>query len=70
MAAASGKGGKSSGKKPIKIKPSKVGSLHTALGVPQGQKIPAGKLSAAKNSKSPSLRKKANFAINAKKWGK
>lgn len=55
-------------KQTIHIKKSKEGSLHTALGVPQGQKIPASKLAAAKNSKSPALRKKANFAINAKKF--
>lgn len=52
----------------IRIKPSHKGKLHKALGVPQGQKIPAGKLYAAKNSKSPAVRKEANFAINAKKF--
>jgi hypothetical protein len=50
----------------IKIKPSRKGLLHKKLGVPQGTKIPAKKLSAAKKSKSPALRKEANFAINAK----
>lgn len=40
------------------------GLLHKKLGVPQGQKIPPGKLAAAKRSKSPALRKEANFAIN------
>lgn len=54
--------------KPIHIKKSKEGSLHKALGVPKGQKIPVKKLEAAKNSKSPALRKKANFAINARKF--
>jgi hypothetical protein len=49
---------------PIKIKPSKEGSLHTALKVPQGQKIPIEKLS-IKPGDSPALRKKKQFALNA-----
>lgn len=52
----------------IHIKKSKQGSLHADLGVPTNTKIPEHKLMAAKNSKSSALRKKANFAINAKKW--
>jgi hypothetical protein len=52
------------------IKPSRVGSLHAALGVAQGQKIPAAKVAAAANSSSPALRKKAVFARNAAGWGK
>lgn len=57
--------GKSSG---IDIKPSHKGLLHRKLGVPQGKPIPAAKLAAAKKSKSPALRKEANFAANAKKF--
>jgi hypothetical protein len=52
----------------INIKPSRKGLLHKKLGVPQGEKIPASKLAKAKKSKSPSLRKEANFAVNAKKF--
>jgi len=52
----------------IKIKPSKVGSLHSALGIPQGQKIPASKL-ASKSTDSPAMAKKKNFSRNARKWG-
>lgn len=52
----------------IKIKPSKRGSLHKALGVGKNKKIPVSDLKAAKNSKSPAIRKKANFALNARKW--
>lgn len=52
----------------IKIKPSRVGSLHAALGVPQGQKIPASKVNAAANSGSAALRKKAQFAKNARSF--
>lgn len=53
----------------IKIKPSHKGLLHKKLGVPQGEKIPAAKLAKAAKSKSPALRKEANFAKNAKDWG-
>lgn len=56
------------GKSGIHIDPKKKGSLHKALGVAEGQKIPASKLAAAKNSKSAATRKKATFAANAKKW--
>ena len=52
----------------IKIKPSHKGLLHKKLGVPQGKKIPAGKIAAAKKSSSPALRKEATFAQNAKKF--
>lgn len=54
----------------IKIKPQNKGKLHRELGVPQGQKIPASKIAAAKNSPSPAVRKQATFAANARKWGK
>lgn len=52
----------------ISIKPSRKGLLHKKLGVPQGEKIPASKIAAAKKSKSPAMRKEATFAVNAKKW--
>lgn len=51
----------------IKIKKSKQGSLHKHLGVPQGKKIPASKLK-IKSTDSPAIKKKKQFAINAKKW--
>ncbi len=51
------------GMKTPMIKPSRKGLLHKKLGVPQGEKIPASKLAAAKKSDSPSERKGANFAI-------
>jgi hypothetical protein len=56
------------GQDPIHIQKSKQGSLHSALGVPQGKPIPASKES-IKPGDSPALRKKKQFAINAKKWG-
>jgi hypothetical protein len=39
---------KAPGKKPVSFKP---GGLHASLGVPQGQKIPAAKMAAAKSGK-------------------
>jgi hypothetical protein len=53
----------------IKIKPSKRGSLRKALGTKKGKKIPASKLK-TKSSDSPAMRKKKNFARNARKWRK
>jgi hypothetical protein len=50
----------------IEIKPSRRGLLHSKLGVPQGEKIPESKLRAALHSKSPALRREAQFAENAK----
>lgn len=55
-----GSGGK------IHIKKSKRGTLRKHLGVKDG-KIPASKLS-IKDSDSPAIRKKKQFAINARKW--
>ncbi len=46
------------------IKPSRKGLLHKKLGVPEGENIPASKIEAALHSKSPALRKEANFARN------
>lgn len=56
-------------KKPMKLN-LKKGALHKDLGVPQGKKIPMAKLEKAKHSNSALERKRANFAINAKKWNK
>ena len=39
------------------------GGLHRALHVPEGQKIPAAKLAAARRSSDPHLRRMANFAV-------
>lgn len=48
------------GQKPVTFK---KGGLHQSLGVPQGQKIPAAKMAAAKAGKYGTLAKKqANFA--------
>jgi len=51
-------GGK--GQKPVTFK---KGGLHESVGVPQGQKIPASKMAAAKaGSYGPKAQKQANFA--------
>ena len=54
----------------IAITPSHKGLWHSKLGIPQGKTIPLGELMRAKHAGSGSLRKEANFAINARKWGK
>jgi len=43
-----------------------VGSLHTATGTPQGEKIPLAKIEKAK-AKGGKLAKKAQFALNVRK---
>jgi hypothetical protein len=52
----------------IKIKPSHKGLLHKNLGVKKGKKLTMGELMSAKHSSSPAERKRATFAINARKW--
>ena len=52
----------------IKIKKSKQGSLRKATGTKKGKKIPVKTLMRLKKSKNPAMRKKANFALNARKW--
>ena len=42
------------------------GSLHRALGVPQGEKIPAKKLNKAAHSDNPTLARRANLAKTLK----
>ena len=54
----------------IEIKPQNRGKLHAETGTPKGQKIPVAKIKAAENSPDPAVRKRAQFADNARKWGK
>lgn len=42
------------------------GALHKTLGVPQGEKIPEGKLEAAAHSSNPTTAKRANLAMTLK----
>jgi len=58
------------GRAPIKIKKSKQGSLRAATKTKKGKNIPMSTLQRLKKSGSPAMKKKANFAINARKWGK
>ena len=59
---------KSRGKKPLAFK---KGGLHSALGVPQGKKIPTSKMAAAKAGKyGVAAKKKALFAANVLKKGR
>lgn len=43
------------------------GALHRALHVPQGQKIPASKLTSALHSSNPTMRRRAALAKTLKK---
>lgn len=54
-------------KKWIKGATKNKGALHRALGVPEGENIPAEKLAKAKDSKNPKVRKEANLASTLKK---
>ena len=44
------------------------GGLHRNLGVPLNETIPVSKIEAATHSRDPLIRKRANFALAAKKW--
>jgi len=46
------------------------GGLHRALGVPEGENIPAEKLAAAKHSSNPHVVHMANFASTLKGFKK
>lgn len=54
----------------INIKKSNKGKLRAAAGTKKGAKIPVSKLRAMKKSKSATTRKRATFALNARKFGK
>lgn len=54
----------------IYIKPSRRGRLRKSAGVKKGRKIPVSKLRAMKRSKNPKTRRRATFALNARKWRK
>lgn len=57
-------------RKPIRIKPSNRGKLRRSTGTKKGKKIPASTLRRLKKSKNPKTRKRATFALNARKWRK
>jgi oligoendopeptidase F len=57
-------------RKPIHIKPENRGKLRKSTGTKKGNKIPVSKLKKLAKSKNPTTRKRAQFALNARKWGK
>lgn len=50
----------------IEIKKSHEGLLHLDTHTPKGEKIPESKIEKALHSPDPAVRKRANFAENAK----
>ena len=50
----------------IAIKKTHKGMLHKALGIPEGEPIPAEALIKAKQSEDPHIRRMANFALVAR----
>lgn len=57
-------------KKAIKINPANKGKLRKAAGAKKGQKVSTAKLQQLANSKNPTTRTRARFALNARKWAK
>lgn len=57
-------------RRPIRIKPANRGKLRKSAGTRKGQKIPVSKLRQMKRSKNPKTRKRATFALNARRWNK
>lgn len=54
----------------IHIKKANRGKLRKAAGTKKGKNIPVKKLQAMKRSKNPTTRKRATFALNARKFRK
>lgn len=54
----------------IYIKPSNRGKLRKTAKAKKGNNIPVSELRRLKKSKNPKTRKRANFALNARKWNK
>jgi len=52
----------------IRINPAHRGRLHRTAGVPEGQKIPIYRLRQLAHSPDPATRRRAVFALNARKW--
>jgi len=67
MATAKRSSGSKSG---INIKKSNQGKLRASTKTKKGQKIPVATLRKLAKSKNPKTRKRAQFALNARKWGK
>ena len=54
----------------IHIKKANRGKLRKSTGTKKGDKIPVSKLRKLAKSKNPKTRKRAQFALNARKWAK
>jgi oligoendopeptidase F len=54
----------------IKIKKKNRGKLRKATGTKKGKKIPVSTLRRLKKSKNPTTRRRATFALNARKFKK
>lgn len=52
----------------IHIKASHKGKLRHGAKAKKGHKIPVAKLQSMKHSSDPAVRKRATFALNARKW--
>jgi len=52
----------------INIKPSKRGSLRKAMGAKEGDKLSVSKMRSKLKTASPAMKKKLQFALNARKW--
>lgn len=57
-------------RKKIRIKKKNRGKLRKSTKTKKGKKIPVSKLRKMKKSKNPKTRKRATFALNARKWKK
>jgi len=54
----------------IHIRKKNRGKLRKKAGAKKGQRISRKKLEQMKRGKNPTTRKRANFALNARKWKK
>ncbi len=61
---------RSSSKARIHIKKKNRGKLRATTKTKKGKNIPVSKLEKLKKSKNPKTRKRATFALNARKWKK
>ena len=57
-------------RKRIRIKKANRGKLRKTAKTKKGKKIPVSTLRRLKRSKNPKTRKRATFALNARKWNK
>jgi hypothetical protein len=60
--------GKKRKKSGIKINPANAGKLRRSTKTKKGAKIPVSTLKKLKSSKNPTTRRRANFALNARKF--